>query len=82
MEGYENHFPDNNSLGFRFRISLARALAAGADIIILDEPFNKNIKPMTSFKRQKHQLIKENETNKQKHVGVKYHFMVLPHIQP
>ena len=44
LEGYENHFPDNNSLGFRFRISLARALAAGADIIILDEPFNKNIK--------------------------------------
>ncbi len=42
LEGYETHFPDNNSLGFRFRISLARALAAGPKIILLDEPL-KNL---------------------------------------
>ena len=39
LEGYEDHFPDNKSAGFRFRISLARAIAAGADIIVIDEPF-------------------------------------------
>ena len=37
-----DHFPDDNSLGFRFRISLARAIAAGAKIILLDEPL-KNL---------------------------------------
>ncbi len=47
LEGYEDHFPENNSVGFRFRISLARALAAEPDIIILDEPFDKKIKPVT-----------------------------------
>ncbi|KUG25122.1 abc transporter atp-binding protein [hydrocarbon metagenome] len=47
LEGYEDHFPDNNSVGFRFRISLARALAVEPGIIILDEPFSKEIKPVT-----------------------------------
>lgn len=47
LEGYEEHFPDNNSVGFRFRISLARALAVEPSIIILDEPFSKEIKPVT-----------------------------------
>jgi len=47
LEGYEDHFPDNNSVGFRFRISLARALAEEPGIIILDEPFGKEIKPVT-----------------------------------
>lgn len=40
LEGYESHFADNNSLGFRFRISLARALAVKPDLIILDNPFS------------------------------------------
>lgn len=39
LEGYEEHFPVNKSFGFRFRISLARALAVGANVILLDEPF-------------------------------------------
>jgi ABC-type nitrate/sulfonate/bicarbonate transport system ATPase subunit len=39
LTGYENHFPDNKSYGFRLRISLARALAASSDIILLDDPF-------------------------------------------
>ncbi len=42
LEGYETHFPDDNSLGFRFRISLARALVADPKIILLDEPL-KNL---------------------------------------
>lgn len=47
LEGYEDHFPDNDSLGFRLRISLARALAADPSVIILDEPFSKEMKPVT-----------------------------------
>lgn len=41
LSGYEDHFPHNKSLGFRFRISLARALAAKPAIILIDEPFNQ-----------------------------------------
>jgi NitT/TauT family transport system ATP-binding protein len=36
LDDYEKHFPDNKSLGFRFRISLARALAAAPEIILMD----------------------------------------------
>ena len=41
LTGYENHYPHNKSLGFRFRISLARALAANPDYILLDDPFRR-----------------------------------------
>lgn len=41
LDGYETHFPHNKSLGFRFRISLARALAVEPALIILDEPFDE-----------------------------------------
>lgn len=41
LAGYEDHFPNNKSLGFRFRISLARALAVNPKIILLDDPFKK-----------------------------------------
>lgn len=47
LEGYDYHFPDNDSLGFRLRISLGRAVAADPGIIILDEPFSKEMKPVT-----------------------------------
>lgn len=40
LNGYEDHFPNNKSLGFRFRISLARALAVSPKILVIDEPFN------------------------------------------
>lgn len=40
LQGYEDHYPHEKSLGFRFRMSLGRALANGPDIILIDEPFN------------------------------------------
>ncbi len=39
LNGYEIHFPNNKSYGFRFRISIARALMNGAQVLIFDEPF-------------------------------------------
>ncbi len=41
LEGYENHFPNNKSTGFRFRISLARSIIRTPKLICLDEPFDK-----------------------------------------
>jgi ABC-type nitrate/sulfonate/bicarbonate transport system ATPase subunit len=41
LEGYENHFPNNKSFGFRFRTSLARTIIKKPDLIVLDEPLNK-----------------------------------------
>jgi sulfonate transport system ATP-binding protein len=39
LTGYEDYIPHNKSYGFRFRISLARALAVSPQIILLDDPF-------------------------------------------
>lgn len=41
LAGYENHFPNNDSIGFRFRISLARALVVKPDFILIDDSFKK-----------------------------------------
>lgn len=41
LEGYENYYPSNESIGFRFRISLAKALTVNPKFILLDEPFTK-----------------------------------------
>ncbi len=41
LGGYENHFPHKSSLGFRFRISLARALALKPKLILIDDSFKK-----------------------------------------
>ena len=40
LEGYEDHFPHEKDSGFRFRISLARALAVEPKLILLDNPFH------------------------------------------
>jgi len=47
LEGYDDHFPDNDSYGFRLRVSLGRAIIANPKIIILDEPFSNQMKPVT-----------------------------------
>ncbi|HSD63276.1 MAG TPA: ATP-binding cassette domain-containing protein [Ignavibacteriaceae bacterium] len=41
LSGYENHYPHNSSLGFRFRISLARALLFNPFVLLLDDCFKK-----------------------------------------
>jgi len=41
LKGYENHFCDNKSLGFRFRISLARALIFNSVLILIDNSFSE-----------------------------------------
>ncbi len=40
LDGYEDYIPDNKSLGFRFRISLANAIASKAKILLIDESFS------------------------------------------
>ena len=61
LEGYESFYPANNSLGFRFRIALARALAHNPSVILLDEPFNKM---EIETKQEIYSLVRE--VNKQK----------------
>ena len=48
LNGYEKHFPNNNSLGFRFRISIARILVFDPVIILIDDSF-KDMKDETKF---------------------------------
>ena len=61
LTGYENHFPDNKSYGFRFRISLARAIAVSPEIILIDDPFKFM---ETESKDESFQLIKRISTEK------------------
>ncbi|MFO7446880.1 MAG: ATP-binding cassette domain-containing protein [Ignavibacteriaceae bacterium] len=55
LAGYEDHFPHNKSYGFRFRISLARALSVNPKIVLIDDSF-KNMDPET--RDEIYQLIK------------------------
>ena len=39
MGGFDRHYPAQLSVGMRQRVNMARGIATGADIILMDEPF-------------------------------------------
>ncbi len=41
LVGYDDHFPNNKSIGFRFRISIARAIINNPELILIDDSISE-----------------------------------------
>lgn len=63
LSGYEAHYYDELSGGMRQRVGLARALAAGTDILLMDEPFSA-LDPLIRRKLQTLLLNLQDRLNK------------------
>ncbi len=63
LSGYETHYYDELSGGMRQRVGLARALAAGTDILLMDEPFSA-LDPLIRRKLQTLLLDLQDRLNK------------------
>jgi glycine betaine/proline transport system ATP-binding protein len=60
---YEDYYPNQLSGGMQQRVGLARALATGADIILMDEAFSA-LDPLIRFDMQRMLLDLQKEFNK------------------
>jgi len=63
LKGYENSYPDQLSGGMKQRVGLARALANGSDILLMDEAFSA-LDPLIRSEMQDELIQLQNQLKK------------------